>query len=147
MSENRQQFTIRRTFDAGRGEVWRAWTDPSVATQWLHPDGLETCAGSVTIDLREGGTFAYTMIDPTGAAYPWTGSYLEVRPVERLRFTWCPADDPGLDPLIVTVDLTDTDDGRTAMTFHLDGSGGGPNEGGAHDGWDQAFDHLERVMR
>lgn len=146
MSDAAKQFTITRTFDAPRDEVWRAWTDSSVATQWWHPAGLETRAGSVTIDLREGGAYAYTMVDPDGTEYPCAGSYLEVRPLERLRFTWGAAGDRS-QHTIVTVDLVDADDGRTAMTFHVDGVGGRPGDGDVYDGWDQAFDLLDRIAR
>ena len=88
MSDDGKQFTITRTFDAPREAVWRAWTDPSVATQWWHPAGMTTRADSVAIDLREGGTYAYTMVDPDGSEHPATGTYLEIRPLEHLRFTW-----------------------------------------------------------
>lgn len=83
-----KQFTITRTFDAPRAEVWRAWTDPSVAARWWHPGGMETKGDNVTIDLREGGSYSYTMVGPDGSEYPTTGRYLEVREPERLRFTW-----------------------------------------------------------
>lgn len=146
-SGDAKQFTITRTFDAPREAVWRAWTEPSVATQWLHPAGMTTRADSVTIDLREGGTYAYTMVNPDGTEYPTTGTYLEVRPPERLRFTWGTADDAPEDAPILTVDLADTADGGTVMTFHVDGIGGRPGDEYVYDGWDEAFDNLARQLR
>lgn len=145
MSNDGKEFTIRRTFGAPRDEVSRAWTDPVVAMRWWHPDGMETRPDSVTIDLREGGTYAYTMVGPDGTDYPTTGTYLEVRPLERLRFTWGSLGDDPRDAPIITLDLADTGDGRTAMTFHVDGVDGRPGDD-VFDGWAGAFDVLDRVL-
>lgn len=147
MSDRGKQFTITRTFNAARGEVWRAWTDVDVAARWWHPAGMETRPETVRIDLREGGTFAYTMVDPEGAEHPWTGTYLAVRPVDHLRFTWGPADDPAAESLVITVDLADTDTGKTTMTFHVDGADGRPGDGNVYNGWDEAFGFLDRQLR
>lgn len=34
MIDRGKQFTITRTFEAARGEVWRAWTDVDLAARW-----------------------------------------------------------------------------------------------------------------
>ncbi len=141
-----KQFTITRTFEASRGEVWRAWTDVDVAARWWHPAGMETRPETVRIDLREGGTFTYTMVDPDGTEHPWAGTYLAVRPVEHLRFTWG-ADDPGADSLVITVDLAETDTGKTIMTFHVDGVDGRPGDDDVYNGWEEAFAFLDQQLR
>jgi uncharacterized protein YndB with AHSA1/START domain len=108
---------------------------------------MRTPPESVTIDLRIGGSFSYTMIGPDGDEHPTSGSYLEVREPDRLRFTWrISGDDPAETP-VITVDLTETVDGRTEMTFHVDGVLGHPGDEGMYDGWTQAFDILERRLR
>lgn len=112
-------FTITRTLDAPRALVWRAWTDPALTARWWHPEGVEVLPGSVTIDLREGGTYAYTMT-LGGEQWPTAGTYLEIREPELLRFTWRgPEDTDDVSPL-VTVELEEAGDGRTAMTFTLE---------------------------
>lgn len=146
MSAGDRQFTIVRTFAASRAEVWRAWTDPSVAAEWWHPGGMRTPLDSVVIDLRESGSFSYTMVGPDGDEHPTVGSYLEVREPDRLRFTWGgPGDDPAEMP-VITVDLRDTADGRTEMTFHVAGVAGRPGDGYVYDGWAEAFAILERRL-
>lgn len=145
MSADPKRFTIVRTFDASGAEVWRAWTDPSVAAEWWHPGGMRTPPDSVSIDLREGGSFSYTMVGPDGAEYPTTGSYLEVHEPDRLRFTWgSPSDDPAEMP-VIAVDLRDTVDGHTEMTFHVDGVAGRPGDGNVYDGW-EAFAALDQQL-
>lgn len=142
------EFTITREFDAARAEVWRAWTDPEVAAQWWHPHGVTTKEGSVRIDLREGGSYGYTMVGPNGEEWPTGGDYLEVREPERLRFTWGdPADMSGRTAPVITVDLVETAADRTEMTFRLQGL---PDDSGAdasvHDGWSEAFEVLDATL-
>lgn len=143
------EFTITRTFDAPRDAVWRAWTDPTIAARWWHPHEVAVPAESVEIDLRVGGTYAYLMIDPTGGEWPTAGEYLEIREPERLRFTWGdPEDSRPQDQIpVVTVDLAETDDRRTEMTFHVlrqaDDRGA---EHGVYEGWTEAFEELDSVF-
>lgn len=143
-----QQFTITRTLDAPRETVWRAWTDPRLAAQWWHPHGLATPTDSVQIDLREGGSYRYTMVlEETGEQWPTGGEYLEVREPERLRFTWADPGDDRAEAPVITVDLAELPDGRCELTFHLLGiDDDRPSEHGVFDGWSEAFDELADAL-
>ena len=44
--------------------------------------------------------------------------------------------------LVLGLSLTETVDGRTEMTFHVDGVAGRPGDEGLYDGWTEAFDVL-----
>lgn len=146
MNADGRRFTIVRTFDDPRAEVWRAWTDPIVAAAWWHPAGMRTPPESVQIDLRTGGSFSCTMIGPDGDEHPTTGSYLEVREPDRLVFTWgMPGDEPAETP-VITVDLAEAVDGGTEMTFHVDGVAGRPGDESLYDGWTEAFDVLGELL-
>ncbi len=147
MNAGGRRFTIVRTFDAPRSEVWRAWTDPTMAAAWWHPAGMRTPPESVTIDLRPGGSFKYTMIGPDGDEHLAIGSYLEVREPDRLAFTWRIAGDEPAEAPVITVDLADTVDGCTEMTFHVDGVAGRRGDEGVYDGWTEAFDNLDGLAR
>lgn len=139
-----KQFTIRRVFAASQAAVWRAWTDVGVAARWWHPNGMETRPESVTIDLREGGSFAYTMVDVDGGEYPWAGTYYDVQPIDHLRFTWGRAG--SAETLVISLDLAEMGNGQTTMTFHVDGVSGQPGDDEVYDGWDQAFDLLTHEL-
>jgi uncharacterized protein YndB with AHSA1/START domain len=142
-----REFTIRREFDAPRDLVFRAWTDPAHATHWFGPRGCSTPRGSIAMDVRSGGAWRATMVlDETGQEFPTGGFYLEVRPPERLVFTWR---EPGGDAeSVVTVELADLGGDRTAMTFHQAGLRTEEARRGVHDGWSSAFDRLtEHVTR
>ena len=80
------EFTITRTFNAPRELVWKAWTDKFELAHWFHPMGVT--AESVSVDLRVGGRYRYTMVnESTGEEYPTGGEYLAINPVEKLSNT------------------------------------------------------------
>jgi uncharacterized protein YndB with AHSA1/START domain len=136
-----REFTITREFAAPRELVFQAWTDPEHLTRWFGPRGCSTPRASIGTDVRPGGTWRATMVvDGTGQEFPTGGFYLEVRAPERLVFTWR---DPGGDAeSVITVELADLGDGRTAMTFHQAGFTSEEARENVHDGWSSAFDRL-----
>ncbi|MGR0318801.1 SRPBCC family protein [Agromyces sp. ZXT2-3] len=137
------QFTITRVFDAPRELVWRAWTESADAAEWWHPRDIVIKDGSVAVDARPGGRYAYTMVNPAdGTEYPTVGVYREVVPPRRLVFTWASPGEPDETAPVVTVDLRELDDDRTEMLFHLRGFPGRPGDANVYDGWDSAFDLL-----
>lgn len=135
------QFTLTRVVDAPRAVVWRLWTDPAELTHWLHPRGMRTPRESISVDLRPGGRYAYTMVreDGTGGS-PTGGVYLDVAEPERLVFTW---GDPGAadDAGVIEVTLTERGD-RTEVSLTVRGIAGHPGDGNVHDGWAEALDIL-----
>ena len=138
-------FTITRIFDAPRAAIWRAWTDADEAAAWWHPRGLETPRDSVRLDVRPGGSYAYTMVAPDGSSYPTAGTYREVEEPSRLVFTWAEPGDPEALAPVITVTLEDLGQ-RTRMVFHVDGIGGQPGDESVYDGWDSAFDVLTQHL-
>ncbi|MFD4421714.1 SRPBCC domain-containing protein [Agromyces sp. NPDC058484] len=137
------QFTITRIFDAPRELVWQAWTEEADAAEWWHPRGISIKPGSVAIDVRVGGRYAYTMVDDaTGDEYPTAGVYREIVAPERLVYTWrSPGDDDAIAP-VITVTLRELGGDRTEMQFHLRGIAARPGDENVYDGWDSAFDLL-----
>jgi uncharacterized protein YndB with AHSA1/START domain len=67
------QIIIEREFDAPRGLVFRAYTEPELLAQWLGPRNL-----TMKIDryeVRDGGTWRYVHIDPDGNEYGFHGVF------------------------------------------------------------------------
>lgn len=77
-----REIVIARVFDAPRGRVWTAWTDPEHVAQWFGPQGFTTRVDE--LDLRPGGGFRYVLIDSDGTEYPSKGVYREIVPGERV---------------------------------------------------------------
>ena len=138
------QFSITRTFDAPRELVWRAWTDEAELAQWLHPFGVSS--DSVSCDVRVGGRYRYTMTnDETGEEFPTGGEYLEVKPFDRLVFTWGQPDAPVHGTPVITLTLIPRGD-RTELVFHLSGYEAKPGDGFIYDGWDEALTNFGRHL-
>src|ERR1700730_19384056 len=86
------ELNITRVFDAPRELVWKAWTDPEHVSRWFGPRGFTTPLSTVTMDVRPGGTFEFTMVsDDDGADILSGGSFLEGVEPARLG---CPAAAP-----------------------------------------------------
>ena len=79
-------ITLRRTIPARRGEVFRAWTDPAELKRWWARPGFTVVDAQV--DLRIGGGFRIDTRPDVGNVFSVFGSYREVRPPERLVYTW-----------------------------------------------------------
>ena len=81
---DRGAHTIRltRVFDAARAEIFQAWTRPEHVTCWWDAAGgpLTTCE----IDLRPGGAFRF--VSKGHPDMPFTGTYREIAPPDRLVF-------------------------------------------------------------
>ncbi len=132
-----REFTITRVYDAPRELVWRAWTDPEHMAAWFGPRGITTPRSTITVDLRPGGAFEFTMVsDDDGTEYPSGGTFVEVQAPERLVWR-----DRDID-LLVTVTFSDLGD-RTEMTCHVVGETGGAE---AYDGWSTMFDKLGELV-
>src|SRR5881628_3792854 len=147
------ELVIRRTFDAPRERVWKAWTDPESFKRWFGPRGFTI--PSCEIDLRVGGKYLYCMRSPEGTDFWATGVYRQIVPLKKLVTTDSFADEDGnvVPPtkygfpegmpmeLTVTVTFEDIKSG-TKMTLRHAGLPPGEHSEGASQGWSQSFDKL-----
>ena len=144
--DSRPTLHMRRTFDAPRALVWRAWSRPEILVLWMGP--VEWPAFSVTSDFRVGGQWRIGLKSPETSEELWQGGvYREIVQPERLVFTFKwegdnHEDGPAADTL-VTVHLTDTDDGRTDMAFTPEGLKNARSLAGHQHGWTSTVDRLE----
>jgi uncharacterized protein YndB with AHSA1/START domain len=140
-------ITIRRVFDAPRERVWREWTEPSRFADWYGGEHGEVPVSTVTMDVREGGTWTATMFaGPNRHEIRWKGEYREVVEPERLVFTVTDQpDDPAY--ALVTVVLNDMGDGRTEMLFEQRGGGMSQEQyERAKQGWGTFFDRMDEGL-
>jgi uncharacterized protein YndB with AHSA1/START domain len=89
MEENNIKLQLTRIFDAPREMVFKAWTDANQFQQWF---GAAACEGSslqsAKLDARVGGKYRIQVRRPDGEYFTTVGVYREVKPPERLVFTW-----------------------------------------------------------
>ena len=91
---------LHRVLKAKPDKVFRAFTNPDAVARWLPPNGF-TCKVD-HLDARVGGTFrmAFTNFS-TGNGNAFGGTYLDLVPGERIRYT-DRFDDPNLPGEIIT---------------------------------------------
>ena len=77
---------ITRTFAAPREKVFQAWTDPQALAKWFAPSA-DFQTRIPKFELRVGGAYRIEMQlgDKNNIV---VGTYREIRPPQRLVFTW-----------------------------------------------------------
>jgi len=80
-----REIVIARTFDAPRGLVWQAWTDPEKVARWWGPRGFTTTIE--VMDVRPAGAWRHTMRGPDGTQFPNHCVFEEVVEFERIVFS------------------------------------------------------------
>lgn len=121
------ELTITRVLDAPRDLVFRVWTRPEHLVRWWGPSGftLPQCK----MDLRPGGAFHYIMRsgdegcattgEAAGTDHRLRGIFREIKPPERLVFTWAWEDENGQLGHETLVTVTMVEQGaKTKLTLH-----------------------------
>jgi uncharacterized protein YndB with AHSA1/START domain len=145
MPDAATQVEVIRTFDAPREQVFSAWTDPDQITQWWGPEHFTVPRESVHVDLKPGGRYELTMVDPGGNEYPVRQDIIEFSPPELLVFVHEPVPEHGLLEAIETrVEFHEEDGGtRVRVTGGPYSAEMGPN---AQEGWEQQLDKMARLL-
>ncbi len=95
---------LHRVLRAPTDRVYKAFLDPDAMVKWLPPHGF---TGRVhQIDVRVGGGYRMSFTNfGTGSSHSFGGTYQELVPGERIRYT-DRFDNPGLPgEMMVTIDL------------------------------------------
>lgn len=150
-------LVLKRTLDAPRDLVWRAYTDPEHLKRWFAPRPYEI--SECELDLRPGGIFRIRMVGPDGfdTGHGNAGCVLEV--VQGEKLVWTSALGPGYRPaemgdgcesfpMTAIVTLADAGDGKTAykvVALHKDFADRENHEKmGFQEGWGTVAGQLEQ---
>jgi uncharacterized protein YndB with AHSA1/START domain len=151
-------LVIERIFDAPRGLVWKAWTDPRQMMRWWGPKHFTVPV--CKMDLRVGEKYLFCMRSPDGQDFWSTGVFREIVQPGRLVFTdsfadnkgnAVPASHYGMEKtypmeLMVTVTLEEYGNGKTRLTLRHAGNPADVIElTGAS--WNESFDKLVETLR
>jgi len=109
---------------AKRDQVFRAWSEPGLIREWMHPGGRQL--SDVTMDFSPGGTFRIDLADPNGTLVHM-GQFLEIKPPGKLAFMWQPVYG-NAPPVRVDVSLEEVGD-HTRVTVTHDPFGNEADEG------------------
>ena len=140
------KLKLERHIKAPREHVFKAWIDPKQIQQWFVPCGKaeEHKATSVKCDPRVGGKFRIQTQKADGEYFTAAGTYREVRPPEKLVFTWAWKTTPERESL-VTVEIKPDGDGSLLTLTHaqfFDEEARDRHQGG----WTGALDKLEKFV-
>lgn len=106
MSNATNTIRLHRVLRAPAERVYRAFLDPDAMVKWLPPHGFT--AKVHQSDVREGGGYRMSFTNfSTGSTHSFGGSYVELTPNQRIRYT-DKFDDPNLPgEMQVTITLTE----------------------------------------
>jgi uncharacterized protein YndB with AHSA1/START domain len=138
---------VTRRFAAPREKVFQAFLDPKAVTRWFAPSPLRWIAPP-EIDPREGGRYSFRVEDD-GKRWHIHGVYREVRPPERLVFTWLWEDDPvrhETGDTLVTILFRERGRGtEVALTHEQLPSAASRRD--HTDGWARCLDDIAGILR
>ena len=142
MSDN--TVRLHRVLRAKPEKVYRAFLDAEAVSRWLPPNGF-TCKVD-ELDAKVGGTFRMSFKNfSTGNGHSFGGTYLELAPSERLRYT-DKFDDPNLPgEMITTVTLRAVSCGTDLSVVQEGIPDVIPTEM-CYLGWQESLDHLARLV-
>lgn len=121
-----EPLVISRRFPAARDLVFRAWSSAEHMKRWFSPESYTV--PEAEIDCRPGGVFAICMRSADGQVSWCRGTYVEVVPSERLKFS-----------AVVIVDGVPRFTAHTTVTFADDEAGTRMTVHQAYDIHDEAF--------
>lgn len=81
------KLEIRRMFAAPREKVFEAWTQREKLVKWMCRFA-QTETRYTAADARPGGTNLMEVTTPDGTIYKQRVTFREIRPPEKLVFTW-----------------------------------------------------------
>jgi uncharacterized protein YndB with AHSA1/START domain len=86
MSSSSNTVRLHRVLRAPAEHVYRAFLDPAAKCKWMPPYGF---VGQVhSIDARVGGGYKMSFTNfRTGQSHSFGGTYVELTPHERIRYT------------------------------------------------------------
>lgn len=80
------KMQFRRAFDAPRELVWEAMTKPEHVARWYGPRRLTTVV--CEMDFRVGGKWRTVLRSADGHDAEFSGEYLEIEPLTKIKQTW-----------------------------------------------------------
>lgn len=138
-------LTLRRTFDASRERVWRAFTDPDELEEWYAPGDVTTKVH--TLEPEPDGVLSFSFVDGDDRT-DIEGMFEEVVENERIVHTWRY---PGEEESRVIYEFRDVDDGTEVVLVHerigpYRDRSARENVDGYVEGWTSALEKLDVAL-
>jgi uncharacterized protein YndB with AHSA1/START domain len=135
---------LHRVLRAAPEKIYRAFIDADAMAKWLPPNGF---TGKVhQIDAKVGGTYKMSFTNfSTGKSHSFGGTYLELKPHERIRYT-DKFDDPNMPAeMQTTITLKKVFCGTELNVRQEDVPGAIPSEA-CYLGWQESLILLAKLV-
>ena len=137
---------VRRTFQAPREKVFRAWTNATELALWFHPSA-EYITKVPELDLKVGGKYKVEMHHKDGNVHTVGGTYREIKPPEKVVFTWRWESDPAAaHESLVTVEFLDRGPSTEVLLTHVQLPSAEESQKHAH-GWNGCLEQLTGYLQ
>ena len=139
-----QTIRLHRVLKASPDKVFRAFSDAAAQCKWVPPFGFT--ATMHEMDFRVGGTFRMSFTNfGQGGSHSFGGTYLEIEPGKRLRYT-DKFDDPNLPgEITVTVEFVEVFCG-TDLKITQEGVPDIIPEAACYLGWQESLIQLAQLV-
>lgn len=145
----KQEIIVTRDFDAPRGLVFRAHTEPELQLRWRGPKKFKMKIDR--FEPKSGGSYRIIHTDEEGNEFAFHGVYhevtLPVRIIDTFEFEGLP--EPG-HVILETLTFKELNDGRTEVTSHMIFPSvidrDGMLESGMESGVSESYERLDELL-
>src|SRR5437660_12045951 len=134
---------LHRVIRATPEKIYKAFLEADAMAKWLPPNGF-TCKVH-HLDAKVGGSYKMTFTNfTTGKSHSFGGTYLELKPHERIRYT-DKFDDPNLPGEIQTTITLKKVSCGTGVNIVEEGVPGGIPAEACYLGWQESLTSLAKL--
>jgi len=143
-SQPETTLQLKRTFAAARERVFHAWTDAKEFALWFHPSPDSTTI-ITQLDVKPGGKYSLEIRNKDGSVHRLSGRYQQIKPPEKLVFTWRWATDPPGQESLVSLEFLDLGNATEIHLVHGQLPNTEAREKHTH-GWIGCLDQLTKYL-
>jgi glutathione S-transferase len=137
-------LVLNRHFKAPPERVFAAFTEKALMQGWYGPEAMTV--PHCEVDARVGGKYRVEMHATTGSVHVVTGEFKEIKPPERLVFSWGWLNRAERNPETLVTVTFKPKDGGTDLTLEQTGFLKEEFREGHREGWTSSFSGLEALL-
>src|SRR5580704_19683434 len=140
---------LRLICSAPRERVFRAWTELEALKHWMCRDVESHQVRFLQLDVRPNGRYEIEVKTPEGVRYIGGGVYRDVKPPEKLSFTWLWKTDASIqeEDSLVTVEFFEHGADSTSVVLTHEMLTTEESRKSHKKGWEGCFDKLAEYLK
>jgi glutathione S-transferase len=138
------RLVIKRHFKAPPDKVFAAFTEKALMQAWFGPE--TATVPHCEVDARVGGKYRVELHNPAGSVHVLAGEFREIRPPERLVYTWGWLQGTGRSPETLVTLTFAARDGGTDLTVEQTGFLDQDARDRHEHGWTSSLTALEAML-